>query len=965
VLLVLAIEPDPRQAATLKRVVKGQVRADLIVVDSKDAALATIATRIPDLILVTALLPPRDEDDLTQHLKTLDRATHLQTVTIPLLASAPAQEKLGSRVFGAFRRKRRATAIDGCDPRVFGEQIEVYLQRAAELRAEKRAHPIAAQERTLVSSPADSDRGAEVVEQGSSRGGAGEIAGLHVAAMAREPVVERAFGPADASLIAEQDVAPARVEEVVEQPVPVIAREPVVERAFGPADASLIAEQDSAPARVEQVVEQPVPVIAREPVVERAFGPADASLIAEQDSAPARVEQVVEQADEFVEYDLTAAVAALAGEDSSLVINGDLCEYAVEADATEQHLEAIAQQSLEPIAAQHVEAVVERDFRPEVVAVESAAEQDFSRADLAAIAAQAEERTEPEALEQTLEGIADSVILTPSEPEVHPAGEVPAALEIAPEHEADAFVQPALALSEQIDEPLKAAVAVCEEISMPRAASASALPVTDERRGISGDVTPACPADAREDTHPASEPLSPGTGAADGDRLPPFLRETPAAVHAALIRALAPFHAFVAHIATDLKSAGSTVATGLKTGGPICDRDRVEPPGGRDPRRASPGVPNAATALGRSGVGVPFDPGASRPDAVIESATPITVVASAEQTAAAVAVAMAEDSASGEEDWQDLTPLIAPAAESPAEDSVADSREGDGQATEVPAATGLKTGGPTGEGDSNARPEIGDEAKAEKKTGRRRRRPRARRPVPELETPMAGLDGHWIASAIAALRVDIERLRQETLTAGTSRASATREASEASRARAGSGTSGASADGNGPSHAHQPSAQEPEPVQDEWGFYDPGRCGMRALMARLEAQDAADQDQAAGRSKASAMQKLIASHADASRPRRPTARTENADEKRLAPLAMWARADEGTEYDIEQILPGEPLAHLPGLMAGLRLPEHVAAVRYASGCRIRRVRVAPGPEKPRGDKRQVVIVSKKALRELR
>ena len=910
-LLVLAIEPDPRQAATLKRVVKGQVRADLIVVDSKDAALATIATRIPDLILVTALLPPRDEDDLTQHLKTLDRATHLQTVTIPLLASAPAQEKLGSRVFGAFRRKRRATAIDGCDPRVFGEQIEVYLQRAAELRAEKRAHPIAAQERTLVSSPADSDRGAEVVDQGSSRGGAGEIAGLHVAAMAREPVVERAFSPADASLIAEQDAAPARVEEVVEQ------------------------------------------------------------------------------ADEFVEYDLTAAVTALAGEDSSLVINGDLREYAVEADATEQHLEAIAQQSLEPIAAQNVEAVVERDFRPEVVAVESAAEQDFSRADLAAIAAQAEERTEPEALEQTLEGIADSVVLTPSEPEVHRAGEVPAALEIAPEHEADAFVQPALAPSEQIDEPLKAAVAVCEEISMPRAASASALPVTDERRGISGDVTPACPADAREDTHPASEPLSPGTGAADGDRLPPFLRETPAAVHAALIRALAPFHAFVAHIATDLKSAGSTVATGLKTGGPICDRDRVEPPVGRDPRRGSPGVPNAATALGRSGVGVPFDPGASRPDAVIESPTPITVVASAEQTAAAVAVAMAEDSAPGEEDWQDLTPLIAPAAESPADDSVADSREGDGQATEVPAATDLKgtptrlprwgprptggptvgtgpkTGGPTGEGDSNTRPEIGDEAKAEKKTGRRRRRPRAKRPVPELETPMAGLDGHWIASAIAALRVDIERLRQETLTAGTSGASATREASEASRARAGSGTSGASADGNGPSHAHQPSAQEPEPVQDEWGFYDPGRCGMRALMARLEAQDAADQDEAAGRSKASAMQKLIASHADASHPRRPTARTENADDKRLAPLAMWARADEGMEYDIEQVLPGEPLAHLPGLMAGLRLPEHVAAVRYASGCRIRRVRVAPGPEKPRGDKRQVVIVSKKALRELR
>jgi hypothetical protein len=137
--LVLAVEPDPRQSATLRRVVKGQVRADLVVVDSKDAALAAIATRVPDLILVTALLAPRDEDDLTQHLKTLEHATHLQTLTIPLLASAPVEEHLGSRMFGAFRRKRKAAPIDGCDPREFGEQIEGYLQRAAELQAEERA----------------------------------------------------------------------------------------------------------------------------------------------------------------------------------------------------------------------------------------------------------------------------------------------------------------------------------------------------------------------------------------------------------------------------------------------------------------------------------------------------------------------------------------------------------------------------------------------------------------------------------------------------------------------------------------------------------------------------------------------------------------------------------------------------------------------------------------------------------
>ena len=77
--------------------------------------------------------------------------------------------------------------------------------------------------------------------------------------------------------------------------------------------------------------------------------------------------------------------------------------------------------------------------------------------------------------------------------------------------------------------------------------------------------------------------------------------------------------------------------------------------------------------------------------------------------------------------------------------------------------------------------------------------------------------------------------------------------------------------------------------------------------------------------------------------------------RHLAPLSMWARMDASGDVEAERrmALP-EPLAHLPALMAGLRLPEHVAAVRYGSGCRIRRVRVAGRPRKPAGGKRQAV-----------
>jgi hypothetical protein len=287
-------------------------------------------------------------------------------------------------------------------------------------------------------------------------------------------------------------------------------------------------------------------------------------------------------------------------------------------------------------------------------------------------------------------------------------------------------------------------------------------------------------------------------------------------------------------------------------------------------------------------------------------------------------------SADAEEGWHDLTPLIAPAA-----------------------ATGLKTGGPM----------------AEKKARRRRRRPTAP-PVPELETPITSFDGHWIASAIAALRIDIERLRQDALTGATTAADGVHEAfaeNAPSQARGGNGAAGGNGNGNGQDRAQEPRPEQSEPVQDEWGFYDPGRCGMQALMARLEAQDAAGRDQAAG-GKTSAMQKLIGSHQDAAPARPPAPPAESADDKRLAPLAMWARAGEDPEYDVERILPADSTAHLPGLTADLRLPDHVAAVRYASGCRIRRVRVAPGPKQASGDKRdkrQVVILSRKALKETR
>ena len=38
-----------------------------------------------------------------------------------------------------------------------------------------------------------------------------------------------------------------------------------------------------------------------------------------------------------------------------------------------------------------------------------------------------------------------------------------------------------------------------------------------------------------------------------------------------------------------------------------------------------------------------------------------------------------------------------------------------------------------------------------------------------------------------------------------------------------------------PAASTRRSKDEPKPVQDEWGFFDPNQCGFQALLARLDA----------------------------------------------------------------------------------------------------------------------------------
>jgi CheY-like chemotaxis protein len=128
--LILAIEPDSRQASRLTALAKSPLRAELLVAESTAKAFAALGTRTPDLILTSLLLSPKDENELADRLRELDAAgSQVQTLVIPVLGTAARRSRQASR--GLLTRLRRSKSpsevSDGCDPAMFAAQITEYL----------------------------------------------------------------------------------------------------------------------------------------------------------------------------------------------------------------------------------------------------------------------------------------------------------------------------------------------------------------------------------------------------------------------------------------------------------------------------------------------------------------------------------------------------------------------------------------------------------------------------------------------------------------------------------------------------------------------------------------------------------------------------------------------------------------------------------------------------------------------
>ena len=82
---ILAIEPDRAHALALKKFVQSCIDADLVVVDSVPSAKAAIAEQLPQAVLVSELVSPDDDVDLTAHVRSRVPGRPLPILAVPAM----------------------------------------------------------------------------------------------------------------------------------------------------------------------------------------------------------------------------------------------------------------------------------------------------------------------------------------------------------------------------------------------------------------------------------------------------------------------------------------------------------------------------------------------------------------------------------------------------------------------------------------------------------------------------------------------------------------------------------------------------------------------------------------------------------------------------------------------------------------------------------------------------------------
>ena len=127
---ILAIEPDADRSVRLKHLIRENLKADVVLATSAEAAIAAMREDHPDLILTSTLLPASDEQHLVAHLRATPALRRLPVLTIPPVIELPAIEARSNGLFSRLRRRSEPQAWLIYDAGAVVTRIEEALEQS-------------------------------------------------------------------------------------------------------------------------------------------------------------------------------------------------------------------------------------------------------------------------------------------------------------------------------------------------------------------------------------------------------------------------------------------------------------------------------------------------------------------------------------------------------------------------------------------------------------------------------------------------------------------------------------------------------------------------------------------------------------------------------------------------------------------------------------------------------------------
>jgi CheY-like chemotaxis protein len=140
-LRILALEPDEACREHLGRLLRQRIEVDVVMTSTAEEAAGAMHTQRPDLVLTSAVLPPRAEEQVIDALKHLDPDGTVPVMTVPPLLDPTETPDLPRGVFGLIARRRPAPRRPSYDLGVLAARIDEALRQVREAKEYPRIRP--------------------------------------------------------------------------------------------------------------------------------------------------------------------------------------------------------------------------------------------------------------------------------------------------------------------------------------------------------------------------------------------------------------------------------------------------------------------------------------------------------------------------------------------------------------------------------------------------------------------------------------------------------------------------------------------------------------------------------------------------------------------------------------------------------------------------------------------------------